>query len=189
MQNLVTVFGGTGFVGTQAVRELAKLGWRIRVAVRNPGLGYKMRLMGDVGQVDVVQANIRDEASVRRALVGATASLNLVGVLHEKGRQTFQAIHAEGARQVAEAAVAEGVTRIVQVSSIGADPEAPSAYARSKAAGEMAVREVAPAAVIVRPSIVFGPGDGFFEKFATMAQLAPALPLIGGGLGQGHRAR
>ncbi len=181
MQNLVTVFGGTGFVGLQVVRELARLGWRIRVAVRNPNLGYRLRLMGDVGQIDVVQANIRDADSVRRALRGATATLNLVGVLWESGRQTFKAIHVDGARTIAEAAKAEGVTRVVQVSSIGADDHAASAYARSKAAGEQAVREVDPRAVIVRPSIVFGPGDGFFEKFATMAMFSPALPLIGGG--------
>jgi NADH dehydrogenase len=181
MQNLVTVFGGSGFVGTQAVRYLAKAGWRIRVAVRNPNLGYRMRLLGDVGQIDVVQANIRDMPSIRRALAGATASLNLVGVLYETGRQGFQAVHVEGARNVAEGARAEGVTRVVQMSALGADPASESKYARSKAEGEAAVREVYPDAAVVRPSIVFGPGDGFFERFAGMAQLSPVLPLIGGG--------
>jgi uncharacterized protein YbjT (DUF2867 family) len=181
MQNLVTVFGGTGFVGVQTVRELAKLGWRIRVAARNPGRGYKMRLMGDVGQVDVVQANLRDADSVRRALAGATASLNLVGVLHDTGRQGFQAVHVDGARTAAEAARAEGVGRVVQMSSLGADPASPSAYARTKAEGEQAVRELYPDAVVVRPSVVFGPGDGFFDRFAAMAQISPVLPLIGGG--------
>ena len=182
MQNLVTVFGGSGFVGTQAVRYLAKAGWRIRVAVRNPNLAYKMRLLGDVGQIDVVQANIRDRASIERALDGATASLNLVGLLRETGRQGFQAVHVMGARNVAEAARAMGVSRVVHVSAIGADPNAPSKYGRTKAEGEAAVREVFPDAAIVRTSIVFGNGDSFFNKFASMAQFSPALPLIGGGL-------
>ena len=181
MQNLVTVFGGSGFVGAQAVRQLAKAGWRIRVAVRNPNLAYAMRLHGDVGQIDIVQANVRDEASLRRALKGATASLNLVGVLRETGRQGFQAVQAMGARNVAAAARDEGVGRVVQVSAIGADANSASKYARSKAEGEAAVREIYPDAVIVRPSIVFGPGDGFFERFAAMAQISPVLPLIGGG--------
>jgi len=181
MQNLVTVFGGSGFVGTQAVRFLAKSGWRIRVAVRNPNLAYKMRLLGDVGQIDVVQANIRDRASIERALHGAAASLNLAGVLRETGRQGFQAVHVMGARNVAEAARAMGVSRVVQISAIGADLDAPSKYGRTKAEGEAAVREIFPDAAIVRPSIVFGNGDSFFNKFAAMAQFAPALPLIGGG--------
>jgi NADH dehydrogenase len=181
MQNLVTVFGGTGFVGSQAVRYLAKAGWRIRVAVRNPNLAYKMRLLGDVGQIDVVQANVRDVPSLERALEGATASLNLVGLLFETGRQGFEAVHVEGARNIAEAAKACGVTRVVQVSALGADPASTSSYARTKAAGEAAVRAVYPDAAIVRPSIVFGTGDGFFERFAAMAQISPVLPLIGGG--------
>ena len=181
MQNLVTVFGGSGFVGAQAVRQLAKAGWRIRVAVRNPNLAYAMRLHGDVGQIDIVLANVRDEASLRRALQGATASLNLVGVLRETGRQGFQAVQATGARNIAAAARAEGVTRVVQVSAIGADANSASKYARTKAQGEAAVREIYPDAVIVRPSIVFGAGDGFFERFAAMAQISPVLPLIGGG--------
>lgn len=181
MQNLVTVFGGSGFVGTQAVRYLAKAGWRVRVAVRNPNLAYKMRLLGDVGQIDVVQVNIRNPASIERALDGATASLNLVGLLRETGRQGFQAIHVMGSRNIAEAARRMGLTRVVQVSAIGADAKATSKYLRTKAEGEAAVREIYPDAVIVRPSIVFGNGDGFFNRFAAMAQLSPALPLIGGG--------
>jgi uncharacterized protein YbjT (DUF2867 family) len=181
MRNLVTVFGGSGFVGTQAVRYLAKAGWRVRVAVRNPGLAYKMRLLGDVGQIDVAQANVRDTASIQRALAGASASLNLVALLHESGRQRFQSVHVMGARNIAEAARAEGVSRVVQVSALGADPDSDSKYARTKAEGEQAVREVDPEAVVVRPSIVFGQDDGFFNKFARMAQLSPALPLIGGG--------
>src|SRR3954471_8082674 len=142
MQNLVTVFGGSGFVGTQAVRYLAKAGWRIRVAVRNPNLAYRMRLLGDVGQIDVVQANVRDMPSLERALEGATASLNLVGLLRETGRQDFASVHVDGARNVAEAARACGVIRVVQVSALGADPASPSNYARTKAAGEAAVRAV-----------------------------------------------
>ena len=169
MQNLVTVFGGSGFIGTQAVRQLAKAGWRIRVAVRNPNLGYAMRLQGDVGQIDVVQANIRNPASIRRALSGAAAAVNLVGVLYESGRQGFQSVHAMGAKNVAEAAHAEGVARFVQMSALGADPDGESKYARTKAEGEAAVRAIYPDAVIIRPSIVFGAGDGFFNRFAQMA--------------------
>jgi len=181
MQNLVTVFGGSGFVGAQAVRQLAKAGWRIRVAVRNPNLAHAMRLHGDVGQIDIVQANVRNEASLRRALQGATASLNLVGVMRETGRQGFQAVHVMGARNVAAAARAEGVARVVQMSALGADLNSESKYARTKAEGEAAVREIYPDAVVVRPSIVFGAGDSFFNRFAAMAQISPVLPLIGGG--------
>ncbi|HEY8573343.1 complex I NDUFA9 subunit family protein [Phenylobacterium sp.] len=181
MQNLVTVFGGSGFIGTHAVRQLAKAGWRIRVAVRNPNLGYRMRLLGDVGQIDVVQANVRNEASIRRALEGATASVNLVGVLYEGGRQRFQSVHVEGARAVAEAARDLGVTRVVQMSALGADAASASKYARSKAEGEQTVQAVYPDAVIVRPSFVFGPEDQFFNKFAFMAAFSPVLPLMGGG--------
>ncbi|MDB5443193.1 MAG: NADH-ubiquinone oxidoreductase 39 kDa subunit precursor [Phenylobacterium sp.] len=182
MQNLVTVFGGSGFIGGQAVRQLAKAGWRIRVAVRQPNLAYAMRLHGDVGQIDVVQANIRNEASVRRALEGATAALNLVSTLYEHGRQGFQALNVMGARNVAAAAKAEGATRMVQMSALGADTASPAKYARTKAEGELAVREIYPDAVIVRPSVVFGPEDDFFNRFAAMASVSPALPLIGGGL-------
>jgi uncharacterized protein YbjT (DUF2867 family) len=181
MQNLVTVFGGSGFIGAQAVRQLAKAGWRIRVAVRNPAKAYAMRLHGDVGQIDIVQANIRNMPSLRRALAGASASVNLVGVLRETGRQGFTALQAMGAKNIAEAARAEGVGRLVQVSAIGADAQSESKYARTKAEGEAAVREVYPDAVILRPSIVFGPEDDFFNRFAAMAQISPVLPLLGGG--------
>jgi NADH dehydrogenase len=181
MQNLVTVFGGSGFIGAQAVRQLAKAGWRIRVAVRNPSLAHTMRLRGDVGQIDVVQANIRNESSIRRALEGATAAVNLVGVGYETGRQGFQAVHVMGAKNVAAGAKAQGVTRLVQMSALGADVDGPSKYARTKAEGELAVRDAFPGAAVVRPSVVFGPEDGFFNKFATMAQMSPVLPLIGGG--------
>jgi NADH dehydrogenase len=181
MQGLVTVFGGSGFVGAQVVRALARRGLRLRVAVRNPGRGYRLRMLGDVGQIEIVQANVRNPASIARAMNGAQACVNLVGVLYEAGRQRFQTIHAMGARNLAQAAAAEGVERFVQISAIGADPDSASKYGRTKALGEAAVREVLPNAVILRPSIVFGPEDDFFNRFGSMASVSPALPLIGGG--------
>ncbi|WP_421933879.1 complex I NDUFA9 subunit family protein [Phenylobacterium sp.] len=184
MQDLVTVFGGSGFLGAQVVRALAKQGLRVRVAVRQPHLAYKMRLLGDVGQIEVVQANIRNEASIRRAVEGAEAVVNAVGILYETGRQKFQSVHGMGARNIATVAKAAGVRRFVQISAIGADPDSPSKYARTKAMGEAAVREAFPDAVIVRPSVVFGPEDHFFNKFGEMAVISPALPLIGGGEGK-----
>lgn len=181
MRGLVTVFGGTGFVGRQVVRSLARQGWRVRVAARNVGRGYRLRMLGDVGQIEVVQANVRDAASVGRALDGAEACVNLVGVLFENGRQGFQTLHATGAGTVAEAAAARGVTRFVHISALGADAESPSKYARTKAMGEAAVRAAVPSAAILRPSVVFGSDDDFFNRFATMAAVSPALPLPGGG--------
>ena len=181
MQGLVTVFGGTGFIGRQVVRALARKGLRVRAAARQPGRGYRLRMLGDVGQIEVVQANIRDKASIARAVDGAEAVINLVGVMRETGRQRFLAIHGMGARNVAEAAVAAGAKRLVQVSAIGADANSGAKYARSKAEGEAAVREAFPSATIVRPSIVFGPEDDFFNRFGLMAAFSPALPLIGGG--------
>jgi len=181
MRGLVTVFGGSGFVGAQIVRALAKRGARVRVAVRNPGRGYRLRMLGDVGQIEVVQANIREPASVSRALEGAESCVNAVAVLYESGRQTFEALHVAGARVIAQAAAAQGVQRLIHISAIGASPDSPAAYARTKSAGEVAVREVIPGAVILRPSVIFGPEDAFFNRFAAMAGLSPALPLIGGG--------
>jgi NADH dehydrogenase len=181
MQGLVTVFGGTGFVGRQVVRALARKGLRVRAAARQPGRGYRLRMLGDVGQIEVVQANIRDPASVARALEGAEACINLVGVLYEAGPQKFASVHAEGAGRVAQAARDAGVARMIQVSAIGADAGSPAQYGRTKAAGEAAVRAAFPTATVIRPSIVFGPEDDFFNRFAQMASISPALPLIGGG--------
>lgn len=181
MQGLVTVFGGSGFLGQQTVRALAKRGYRIRVAVRRPGMAYRLRMLGDVGQIEIVQANVRAPASVARALVGAQACVNLVGVLYEAGRQKFQSLHAMGARNIAEAAAAAGVSRLIQVSAIGADADSEAKYARTKALGEAATREAFPATVILRPSIVFGRDDHFFNRFGQMSALSPVLPLIGGG--------
>jgi NADH dehydrogenase len=181
MQGLVTVFGGSGFVGGQVVRALAKAGHRVRVAVRNPNLAYRMRMLGDVGQIEVVQANVRNAASVARAVDGAEAVVNLVGILWESGRQKFQTLHVMGAKTVAEQAWAAGAKRLVQVSALGADLESPSKYQRTKAQGEAAVRDAFPGAVVIRPSIIFGAEDKFFNKFGQMAALFPALPLIGGG--------
>jgi len=179
MQGLVTVFGGTGFIGRQVVRALARRGYRVRAAARNEGQGYRLRMLGDVGQIEVVQANLRNRASVERALDGAVACVNLVGVLYETGRQGFQATQVMGARTVAECAAAQGITRFVQMSALGADADSASKYARTKAQGEAAVRAVIPSAVIIRPSIVFGPEDHFFNRFGQMAAISPVLPLVG----------
>ncbi len=179
MQGLVTIFGGSGFIGAQTVRALARQGYRIRVAVRQPGRGYRLRMLGDVGQIEVVQANLRNADSVKRALTGAQACINLVGVLRETGRQGFMSLHEMGAKTVAQAAKAAGVTTFVQMSALGADANSESKYARTKAAGEDAVRAVFPNAVIVRPSVVFGPEDNLFNRFAQLASLAPVLPLPG----------
>ncbi len=181
MKGLVTVFGGSGFVGAQIVRALARRDHRVRVAVRRPGRGYRLPMLGDVGQIEIVQANVRDAASVGRALDGAEACVNAVAVLYQSGRQTFEDLHVAGARRIAEAARARGVERFVQISAIGADAASGAKYARTKAAGEAAVRSVIASATLVRPSVVFGPGDAFFNRFAAMAMTSPALPLIGGG--------
>ncbi|ODN70258.1 complex I NDUFA9 subunit family protein [Methylobrevis pamukkalensis] len=178
---LVTVFGGSGFIGRYVVRSLARRGWRVRVAVRRPDLAGHLQPLGTVGQIHAVQANLRYRASVEAAVKGADAVVNLVGILAPSGRQSFEAVQAFGARAIAEACRAAGITHLVHVSAIGADAGSASAYARTKAAGEAAVREAVPTAVILRPSIVFGPEDGFFNKFAAMARLSPVLPLIGGG--------
>ena len=180
MQGLVTVFGGSGFLGRYTVRALAKAGWRVRVAIRRPNLVPELRVMGDVGQIELMQANVRVPASVDRALDGATACVNLVGALYEKGPQRFDALHATAPKTIAEAAARLGVARLIHVSAIGADAVSASKYARTKAEGEAAVAAAFPGAAILRPSIVFGPEDNFFNRFAAMAEMGP-LPLIGGG--------
>ena len=178
---IITVFGGSGFVGRHVVRALAKAGYRVRVASRRPHIAQDLRVMGVVGQVQLVQANLRVPASVERALDGASGVVNLVGVLNEAGRQTFSRLHAQGAQTVAQAAAAAGIERFVQISAIGADADSASRYARTKAEGEAAVKAAVPTATILRPSIVFGPEDSFFNRFADMARFLPALPLFGGG--------
>jgi uncharacterized protein YbjT (DUF2867 family) len=180
LETLVTVFGGSGFLGRHTVRALANRGYRIRVAVRRPELTGYLRPMGRVGQIHAVQANVRSAQSVAAALRDADVAINLVGILSEHGRQRFDAIQAVGAETVALAAQSAGA-RLVHVSAIGADANSHSRYARSKAEGERRVLAAAPAATIMRPSIAFGPEDDFFNRFAALARLAPALPLPGGG--------
>ena len=183
---LVVVFGGSGFIGTHVVRALAKRGARVRVAMRRPHLGHELRVLGDVGQIQLMQANLRFPDSIDRALEDADAVVNLVAVLSERGPQRFSTLHVEGARAVAEAAARRGITRIVHFSALGAAPTG-ARYARTKHAGERAVLEAAPTATIIRPSIVFGPGDHFFNRFGEMARnpllygLLGTIPLIGGG--------
>ena len=178
---LVTVFGGSGFVGRYVVHCLAKRGHRIRVAVRRPDLAGHVQPLGTVGQIMAIQANLRYRWSVERALEGADAVVNLVGILAQAGRQTFDAVQAFGPRTIGEAATAAGIANVVHVSAIGADRPTTIGYLRSKAEGEAGILEAAPETVIMRPSIVFGPEDQFFNRFAGMARLSPVLPLIGGG--------
>ncbi|HEU4476392.1 MAG TPA: complex I NDUFA9 subunit family protein [Methyloceanibacter sp.] len=178
---LVTIYGGSGFLGRHVVRAIAKTGARMRVAVRRPELAGHLQPLGGVGQINAVQANVRFPDSLLAAADGADSVINLVGILFPTGRQTFKDVQDEGARHVAEAARAAGARALVHVSAIGANADSPSVYARTKAAGEAAIRDVNPEAVILRPSVVFGPEDDFFNRFAALARIAPALPLIGGG--------
>lgn len=186
MSELVVVFGGSGFIGKQVVRALAKRGKRVRIAMRRPHLGHELRVMGDVGQIQLVQANVRFPDSIDAALEGADAVVNLVAVLHESGQQKFQTLHVDAARTIAEAAARRGIKDLVHISAIGAAPSGAN-YGRTKYEGERAVLEALPSAVIVRPSIVFGPEDHFLNRFAQMASTFSAfrpfapLPLIGGG--------
>jgi len=180
LETLVTVFGGSGFLGRHVVRALANEGYRIRVAVRRPELTGHLRPMGKVGQIHAVQANLRYPQSIAAALRDADVAVNLVGILFERGRQRFDAIQAAGAEAVALAAKSAGAS-VIHVSAIGADPNSPSRYARSKAEGERRVLAAAPDAIVMRPSIVFGTEDSFFNRFAALARIAPALPLVGGG--------
>jgi NADH dehydrogenase len=177
----VTVFGGSGFLGRHVVRALLKRGWRVRAAVRRPDLAGHLQPLGGVGWVQPIQANLRYRWSVDRAVAGADAVVNLVAVMGDQGRQRLDSVNDFGARAVAEAARAAGIDAVVHVSAIGADKASPAAYARSKAAGEAAVLETLPRSVVLRPSILFGPEDAFFNRFAAMARLSPVLPLIGGG--------
>jgi len=176
---LVTVFGGSGYIGRHLVQRLAAAGSRVRIAVRHPGEAAYLQPLGDVGQIAPVQASVTHEASVRLALSGADAAVNLVGILYEKGRWTFDAVHREGAGNVARAAADAGVVSLVHMSALGANAESHSDYATSKAAGEEAVRAAFPEAVILRPSVVFGPQDGFFNLFASLARFTPVLPVFG----------
>ena len=180
-ETLVTVFGGSGFLGRNVVRALAKRGYRIRVAVRRPELAGHLQPLGRVGQIHAVQANLRYPASVGAAMRNSQVAINLVGILAEGGAQSFEAVQAKGPETVARAASA-AAARMVHVSAIGADENSPSGYARSKAAGEKAVLAAVPSATILRPSVVFGPEDQFTNRFAALARLSPALPLIGGGV-------
>lgn len=177
---LVTVFGGSGFVGRYIVRALAQRGYQIRVAVRRPDLATHLQPLGNVGQIQPVQANLRFDWSIARAVEGADYVVNAVGILHQSGRQTFEAIQHQGARLVAEAARNAGAG-LTHISAIGADADSQSRYATSKAQSEREIFQIMPDAVIMRPSVVFGPEDDFFNRFARMARISPFLPLIGGG--------
>ncbi len=179
MSNLVTIYGGSGFVGRYIARRMAKAGWRVRVAVRRPNEAMFVKPYGAVGQVEPVFCNIRDDASVAAVMTGADAVVNCVGILAEGGRNTFESVQAEGAARIARIAAEQGVARMVHVSAIGADANSPSAYARTKAAGEAAVLAHMPGAMILRPSIVFGPEDQFFNRFAALSRLGPVLPVVG----------
>jgi len=180
LDTLVTIFGGSGFLGRNVVRALAKRGYRIRVAVRRPELAGHLQPLGRVGQIHPVQANVRFPASVEAAMRDSHIAINLVGILTEGGAQTFEAVQAKGAETIARTAAATGA-RMVHVSAIGADENSPAAYGRSKAAGEQAVLAAVPSATIMRPSVVFGPEDQFTNRFAALARMSPFLPLIGGG--------
>ncbi len=178
---LVTVFGASGFIGRNIVRELAKRGARVNAVCRDVEKAKFLKPMGVVGQVTPMRADVTDPAAIARAVKGASIVVNLVGILHQSGRNTFDAVQASAPGTIAQAAKEAGAEAMVHISAIGADSGSASAYARSKAAGEDAVRAVFPEAVILRPSIVFGPNDSFFNQFAGYALFAPALPLIGGG--------
>jgi uncharacterized protein YbjT (DUF2867 family) len=180
-RTLVTIYGGSGFLGRHIVGTIARTGARMRVAVRRPHLAGHLQPLGGVGQIVRVQANVRFPDSLVTAAEDADAVINLVGILFPTGKQTFESVQDEGAHNVAEAAKAAGARTLVHVSAIGADKDSPSVYARTKAAGEAAVRQAFSEAVIFRPSIVFGPEDDFFNRFAALARISPVLPLIGGG--------
>ncbi|UWQ49684.1 complex I NDUFA9 subunit family protein [Leisingera caerulea] len=180
MSKLVTIYGGSGFVGRYIARRMAKEGWRVRVAVRRPNEAMHVKPYGVPGQVEPVFCNVRDDMSVAAVMQGADAVVNCVGVLNELGKNTFGAVHAEGAGRIARIAAQEGVASLVQISAIGADADADSVYSRTKAAGEAAVLQHFPGAVILRPSVIFGAEDEFFNRFAGMTRLSPVLPIASG---------
>lgn len=180
MSKLVTIYGGSGFVGRYIARRMAKEGWRVRVAVRRPNEALFVKPYGAVGQVEPFFCNIRDDASVRAAMQGADAVVNCVGILVNEGRNKFDDVQKDGATRIARIAAAQGVERLVHISALGADAESESDYSRSKALGEAAVLKAFPKAMILRPSIIFGTEDGFFNKFATMTKFGPVLPITGG---------
>lgn len=180
-QRIVTVVGGTGFIGRYVVQALAKAGYTVRVISRSPALALRLKTAGHVGQVVLQKGNITKPETIADKLAGSYAVINLVGILAESGRQNFTNVHAKGAETLAKLAAQAGVTRFVQLSALSADAKHPAAYARSKAAGEAAVLAAFPRATILRPSVVFGPEDDFYNRFASLARFAPALPLIGGG--------
>jgi len=179
MSKLVTIYGGSGFVGRYIARRLAKAGWRVRVAVRRPNEAMHVKPYGVVGQVEPVFCNIRDDASVRAVMNGADAVVNCVGTFDRKGRNSFDAVQHQGAARIARIAAEEGVQRMMHISAIGADPESASVYAQTKAKGERAILQAMPDAVILRPSVIFGPEDAFFNRFAGMTRFSPVLPVVG----------
>lgn len=181
MNKLVTIYGGSGFVGRYIARRMAKEGWRVRVAVRRPNDALFVKPYGVVGQVEPVACNIRDDASVRAVMKGADAVVNCVGILNGVGKNSFDAVQAEGAGRIARIAAEEGVAHLVHLSAIGADERSASVYQQTKAAGEKAVLAAFPSAVILRPSIIFGNEDGFFNRFAAMTRFGPVLPVVGAG--------
>lgn len=178
---LVTIFGGSGFVGRHIVRTLANDGWRIRVAVRRPNLAHFLKPAARVGQIQTMRANVRNPDDVRLALRGADAVINLVGVLSQSGSQRFETVHVQAAGDIAAACREAGIERLIHFSALGADTGAPARYFRSKAEGERRVREERPSATIVRPALIFGPEDQFFNRFGSLARFVPVLPLFGGG--------
>lgn len=180
MSRLVTIYGGSGFVGRYIARRMARQGWRVRVAVRNPNDAGFVRTYGVVGQVEPVFCNIRDDASVASVMYDCDAVVNCVGILAEKGKNRFDEVQAEGPERIARIAAEQGVARMVQISAIGADADSDSDYARTKALGEKNVLKHMPDAVILRPSLIFGPEDGLFNRFAGMARMGPILPIAGG---------
>ncbi len=179
MSKLVTIYGGSGFLGRNIVQHLARAGWRVRVAVRRPNEAMQIKTCGAVGQVEIVQCNIRDDASVRAVLQSADVVVNCVGTFDRKGRNNFNAVQHEGAERIARIAAVDGIKRMVHISAIGADVDSDSDYARTKALGEAAILAAFPRAVILRPSVIFGADDQFFNRFAGMARFGPVLPLVG----------